>query len=110
MRGTDERQGSMFSYVDMESRIPSDHPLRRVLVLVDCALETIRPRLDRMYAAHGRPSIAPERLLVEQIRYDLLFRWFIGLGMDEAVWDATSFGKNRDRLLDTRSRGTFSGR
>lgn len=117
MRGTDERQGSMFSYVDMESRIPSDHPLRRILVLVDRALEAIRPRLDRMYASQGRPSIAPERLLraqliqllytvrserllVEQIRYNLLFRWFIGLGMDEAVWDATTFGKNRDRLLE----------
>ncbi len=117
MRGSDERQGSMFSYVDMESRIPADHPLRRILVLVDRALEAIGPRLDRMYASHGRPSIAPERLLraqliqmlytvrserllVEQIRYNLLFRWFIGLGMDEAVWDATTFGKNRDRLLE----------
>lgn len=117
MRGTDERQGSMFSYVGMEDRVPADHPLRRILVMTDRALEEIRPRLDRMYAATGRPSIAPERLLralliqllytvrserllVEQIRYNLLFRWFIGLGMDEAVWDATTFSKNRDRLLE----------
>ncbi len=117
MRGSDERQGSMFSYVDMESRIQADHPLCRILVLVDRALEAIGPRLDRMYTSHGRPSIAPERLLRaqliqmlytvrserlldEQIRYNLLFRWFVGLGMDEAVWDATTFGKNRDRLLE----------
>lgn len=116
MRGSDDRQGAMFSYVSMEERIPAEHPLRRILVLTDRALEEIRPRLDRMYASTGRPSIAPERLLralliqllytvrserllVEQIRYNLLFRWFIGLGMDEAVWDATTFSKNRDRLL-----------
>ena len=117
MRGSDERQGSMFSYVDMESRIPGNHPLRRILVMVDRALEAIGLRLDGMYASRGRPSIAPERLLraqlihmlytvrserllVEQIRYHLLFRWFIGLGMDETVWDATTFGKNRDWLLE----------
>ena len=117
MRGTDERQGEMFSYLNMDDRIPADHPLRRILVLTDPALESIRPHLDGMYAATGRPSIAPERLLralvihllfsvrserllVEQIRYNLLFRWFIGLGMDDAVWDASSFSKNRDRLLE----------
>lgn len=117
MRGSDERQGTMFSYVDMDSRIPTDHPLRRILVLTERALDEIRSRLDGMYASTGRPSIAPERLLrslliqllysvrserllVEQIRYNLLFRWFIGLGMDEAVWDQTTYSKNRDRLLE----------
>lgn len=116
MRGADERQTSMFSYVGMEDRIPADHPLRRILALANRALEEIRPRLDRMYATNGRPSIAPEkllralliqmlytvrseRLLVEQIRYNILFRWFIGLGMDDEVWHATSFTQNRDRLL-----------
>lgn len=116
MRGSDERQGAVFSFVNMEERIPVDHPLRRILVLTDRALASIRPRLDRMYADHGRPSIAPERLLramvlqllysvrserllVEQISYNLLFRWFVGLGMDEPVWVATTFTKNRERLL-----------
>lgn len=118
MRGNDDNQPSMFSFVNMEDRIPSDHPLRRMLSLVNAALDAIRPRLDRMYAKTGRPSIAPEkllralliqllysvrseRLLVEQIRYNLLFRWFIGLGMDDAVWHATTFTQNRDRLLDS---------
>lgn len=116
MRGSDERQGAMFSFVSMEDRIPSDHPLRRILVLTDRALESIRPRLDRMYADGGRPSIAPERLLramvlqllysvrserllMEQICYNLLFRWFVGLGMDDEVWVPTTFTKNRERLL-----------
>ncbi len=116
MRGSDERQSSLFSYVGMEDRIPADHPLRRILALTQAALDDLRPTLDAMYARDGRPSIAPEkllraqliqvlysvrseRLLVEQIRYNLLFRWFIGLGMDEAVWHATTFTQNRDRLL-----------
>jgi transposase len=116
MRGADERQSSMFSFVSMEERVPADHPLRPILAMTNEALEAIRPRLDRMYAKTGRPSIAPEkllralliqmlytvrseRLLVEQIRYNLLFRWFIGLGMDDEVWHATTFTQNRDRLL-----------
>jgi len=116
MRGEDERQSSMFSFVGMEDRIPADHPLRRILAMANRALEDIGPRLDRMYAKSGRPSIAPEkllrallvqmlysvrseRLLVEQIRYNLLFRWFIGLGIDDDVWHATTFTQNRDRLL-----------
>jgi transposase len=117
MRGNDEQQGSMFSYVGMEDRIPADHPLRRIQKMTDRALEEIQPVLSRMYAKTGRPSVAPERLLralliqllysvrserllVEQIRYNLLFRWFIGLDIDAAVWDATTFTKNRDRLLE----------
>ena len=116
MRGDDQRQSAMFSFVGMEDRIPPDHPLRRILTMVNRALEDIRPRLDRMYARTGRPSIAPEkllralliqmlysvrseRLLVEQVRYNLLFRWFIGLGIDDEVWHATTFTQNRDRLL-----------
>lgn len=118
MRGEDERQSSMFSFVGMEDRIPPDHPLRPMLAMVNQALEDIRPRLDRMYSKVGRPSIAPEkllralliqmlysvrseRLLVEQIRYNLLFRWFIGLGIDDEVWHATTFTQNRDRLLES---------
>jgi transposase len=117
MRGNDERQGSMFSYVGMEDRIPADHPLRRIQAMTDRALEEIQPVLNRMYAKTGRPSVAPERLLralliqllysvrserllVEQIQYNLLFRWFIGLDVDASVWDATTFSKNRDRLLE----------
>jgi len=116
MRGADERQSSLFSFVGMEDRVPAEHPLRSILTMANQALEAIRPRLDRMYASTGRPSIAPEkllralliqmlysvrseRLLVEQIQYNLLFRWFIGLGIDEEVWHATTFAQNRDRLL-----------
>jgi transposase len=118
MRGADERQTEMFSFIGMEERIPADHPLRRILVMTNTALEAIRPRLDGMYSVIGRPSIAPEkllralllqvlysvrseRLLVEEIRYNLLFRWFIGLGVDDEVWHATTFTQNRDRLLES---------
>ena len=106
----------MFSYVSLEQRVPQDHPLRAVRKLTDTVLRTLSPELDAMYADSGRPSIAPEyilralllqvfysvrseRLLVEQIDYNLLFRWFVGLGMDDAVWNHAVFSKNRDRLL-----------
>jgi transposase len=107
----------MFSYVSLESRVPKDHPLRRMRELVDVALESISPELDRIYAKRrGRPSIPPERLLralliqvlytvrserqlMEQLDYNLLFRWFVGLTMDDQVWDPTVFTKNRERLL-----------
>ncbi len=117
MRGSEDQQGSMFSYVDLESRIPASHPLRRIRRLVDQALGEMSSRFDELYARRGRPSIPPERLLrallvqvlysvrserqlMEQLNYNLLFRWFVGLGIDDRVWDATTFTKNRDRLLE----------
>jgi transposase len=117
MRGQDEGQAAMFSYLSPERRVPKDHPLRPIRELVDAALKQLSPRFDDLYADSGRPSIAPERLLralllqilytvrsermlVEQLDYNLLFRWFVGLSMDDAVWDATTFTKNRDRLLE----------
>jgi transposase len=116
MRGTDHQQSTMFSYISAERRVPKDHPLRAVRAMVDTALRELSPRFDAIYAAYGRPSIAPEkllralllqvlytvrseRLLIEQIDYNLLFRWFVGLNLDEPVWDATVFCKNRERLL-----------
>jgi len=118
VRGTDKISGSLFSYVDIEDRIPARHPLRQVKRIVDEALASLDAEFARLYAAEGRPSIAPERLmrasliqilfsvrserqLMEQMQYNLLFRWFVGLGVDDAVWVATVFTKNRDRLLTT---------
>ena len=118
MRGDDrEDQGAMWSYVPMERRIPADHPLRAMRPLVDALLRELSPRFDELYSRVGRPSIAPEkllralllqvlytirseRLLMEQLDYNLLFRWFVGLEMDDPVWNATVFTKNRERLLD----------
>jgi len=116
MRGNDEQQGAVFSYVNAEQRIAADHPLRRIRRMTDEALRRLSPEFDRLYAAGGRPSIAPERLLralllqvlygrrserllMEEMNYNLLFRWFVGLEMDDAVWDVTVFTKNRERLL-----------
>jgi transposase len=116
MRGDERIQDGMFSYVSLEQRVPQDHPLRAVRKLTDAVLLRLGPELDALYADSGRPSIAPEyilralllqvfysvrseRLLVEQIDYNLLFRWFVGLGMDDAVWNHAVFSKNRDRLL-----------
>jgi transposase len=107
----------MFSYVSLEERVPQDHPLRAIRRITDRALERLSPRFGTLYIKFGRPSIAPEKLLralllqalytirserqlMEQIDYNLLFRWFVGLGMDDAVWAPTTFTKNRDRLLD----------
>lgn len=117
MRGSDREQGLMFSYVSLEDRIPADHPLRPMRAMVDEALKNLSQRFSGLYAATGRPSIPPERLLralllqvlysirsermlMEQLEYNLLFRWFVGLGMDDAVWVPTVFTKNRDRLLE----------
>jgi transposase len=117
MRGNDQQQEEMFSYVPMEKRIPQDHPLRRVRAMTDTALRGMWANFDAMYARVGRPSIAPERLLralllqmlysvrserqlMERLEYDLLFRWFVGLSLDEKVWDETVYTKNRERLLD----------
>jgi len=117
MRGADQRSEGIFSYVRLEQRVPADHPLRAIRDLVDAALKDLSRDFARLYARHGRPSIPPERLLralllqafytvrserqlMEQLDYNLLFRWFVGLSIDDAVWDATVFCKNRDRLLD----------
>ena len=117
MRGTDQKQEAMFSYISPEKRVPSDHPLRRVREMVDEVLKEMSPRFARVYARLGRPSIAPERLLralllqifysirserllMEQLNYNLLFRWFVGMEMDEEVWNHAVFSKNRERLLN----------
>ena len=117
MRGADEQPGSMFSYVSLEDRVPADHPLRTIRRITDRALERLSPRFGALYVNFGRPSIPPEKLLrallrqalytirserqlMEQLDYNLLFRWLVGLGMDDAVWSPTTFTKNRDRLLD----------
>ncbi|MGH2846173.1 MAG: IS5 family transposase [Thermoleophilaceae bacterium] len=117
MRGGDVRTEGLFSYVSCEQRVPEDHPLRRVLPIVDTALTDLSPEFARLYAPIGRPSIPPEKLLrtlllqafysvrserqlMEQLDYNLLFRWFVGLGIEDPVWDVTVFTKNRDRLLD----------
>jgi len=117
MRGDDERSEGFFSYVRLETRIAADHPLRSIRELVDRALRELSLAFDRVYAREGRPSIPPERLLralllqafytvrserqlMEQLDYNLLFRWFVGLSADDPVWDATVFCKNRDRLLE----------
>src|SRR5580765_3283894 len=118
MRGNDEQsQSGMFSYVPLEERIPADHPLRAVRKLVDTVLAQMWKDFDRLYAKNGRPSIAPERLLralllqvfnsvrserllMEQLDYNLLFRWFVGLDMDDRVWNHAVFSKNRERLLN----------
>ena len=117
MRGDDRQQAAMFSYISPEARVPQDHPLRAIRVLVDEVLGELSPRFETLYARVGRPSIPPEKLLraqllqvlytvrserqlMEQLDYNLLFRWFVGLNMDDAVWDPTVFTKNRQRLLD----------
>jgi len=118
MRGEDERsEEGLFSYVPLEKRIPADHPLRAIRALADEALNGLSRTFDRLYSDEGRPSIPPERLLralllqafytvrserqlMEQLDYNLLFRWFVGLSTDDRVWDATVFCKNRDRLLN----------
>lgn len=117
MRGSDVRSGSLFSYVDIEQRVPAKHPLRLIKAIVDDVLIALDAEFERLYEGTGRQSIAPERLLrasllqafysvrserqlMEQIDYNLLFRWFVGLGIDDAVWDHSTFSKNRDRLLD----------
>jgi transposase len=116
MRGEDQQQGAMYSYLSPEQRVSQEHPLRVIRAISDPVLKELSPEFERLYAANGRPSIAPEkllralllqvlytirseRLLMEQLDYNLLFRWFVGLNMDDAVWVPTVFSKNRDRLL-----------
>src|SRR6476646_7683013 len=117
MRGGDRQTGKLFSYASPESLVPEDHPLRAIRLLVNAALDRLSPAFASIYADEGRPSIAPERLLralllqalftirserqlMQQITYNMLFRWFVGLAMDVPVWDVTVFTKNRDRLLE----------
>src|ERR1700758_21340 len=117
MRGIDHQQADMFSYLSPEGRVRKDHPLRAVRSMTDEILSNMSPLFDAMYAEGGRPSIPPEkllraqllqmffsvrseRLLMEEIDYSILYRWFVGLNLDELVWDATTFTKNRDRLLE----------
>jgi transposase len=116
MRGADQQQSGMFRYISAEQRVPKDHPLRAIRVMVDAALRESSWRFDAVYASNGRPSIAPEkllralllqvlytvrseRLLMEELDYNFLFRWFVGLNIDDPVWDVTVFTKNRERLL-----------
>src|SRR6266540_3654061 len=117
MRGDDSGQPGVFSYISPEERVPLDHPLRPIREMVDRALKELSPLFESLYSRFGRPSIAPEkllralllqvlytvrseRMLMEQLDYNLLFRWFVGLTMDDPIWDVTVFSKNRDRLLD----------
>jgi transposase len=117
MRGSDSRSGSLFSYVDLEKRVRRDHPLRSIRQFANAALEALSDDFLMLYSGVGRPSIAPEMLLramllqafysirserqlMERLEFDLLFRWFVGLGVDEPAWDHSTFSKNRDRLLD----------
>src|SRR5574341_177607 len=117
MRGDDRQQAAMFSYISPGARVLQDHPLRTIRTLVDELLVELSPRFETLYSQVGRPSIPPEKLLraqllqvlytvrserqlMEQLDYNLLFRWFVGLNMDDPVWDPTVFTKNRQRLLD----------
>lgn len=117
MRGSDERTGSLFSYVDLEARVRGDHPLRTIREIANAALSDLSRDFTALYPDFGRPSIAPEKLLramllqafygirserqlMERLEFDLLFRWFVGVGVDDPVWDHSSFSKNRDRLLE----------
>ena len=117
MRGKDDQQLDVFSYVSPEQRVPQGHPLRSLRAMTDEAMQRLQPRFHQLYAKIGRPSIAPEkllrslllqalysvrseRMLMEQLDYNMLFRWFVGLNMDDPIWDVTVFTKNRERLLD----------
>ena len=124
MRGADDGQQGMFSYVSLEERVPANHPLRPIRAMTNRALQALTEEFSAMYSTIGRPSIAPERLLrallvqalysirserllMEQLDYNLLFRWFVGLRIDEGIWDATVFTKNRDRLLEAEMASRF---
>src|SRR5215469_9245009 len=127
MRGTDQQQGHVFSYISPEQRVRKDHPLRAIRTMVDEILKQLSPQFNKMYAKVGRPSIPPEqllraqllqlfysvrseRLLTEEMDYNILFRWFVGLNLDDPVWDATVFTKNRNRLLEAEVAKEFLAR
>jgi transposase len=124
MRGDNPQQAAMFSYIALEERVPQEHPLRLIRVMVDAVLKELSPQFDLLYSHTGRPSMAPEqllralllqvlytirseRLLMEQLNYNLLFRWFVGLNMDDPIWDASTFSKTRERLLEGDVAHTF---
>jgi transposase len=124
MRGDDNQQEGMFSYVSPEKRVPADHPLRPIRKIVDEILKEMSPQFAKLYSEVGRPSIAPkrlfrslllqilysvrsERMLIEQLQYNLLFRWFVGMEMDEAVWNHAVYSKNRERLLNEQVAESF---
>jgi len=124
MRGDDEICGSLFSYIDLEKRVRADHPLRLIRQIANAALHALSGEFAKLYSPIGRVSIPPERLmralllqafysirserqLVDRLDHDLLFRWFVGLGIEDPVWDATTFTKNRDRLLEGEVAGQF---
>ncbi len=126
MRGDDKRTGQLFSYVDLEARVRRDHPLRTIRMIVNEALGALEGEFAALYSPLGRPSIPPEkllramllqafysirseRLLMERLEYDLLFRWFVGIGVDDAAWDHSTFSKNRDRLLEGDIAAKFLG-
>src|SRR5258708_11325979 len=117
MRGVDERSGSLFSYVDLDARVRGDHPLRTIRVVAKAAVADLSDDFAGLYTNFGRPSIPPEKLLramllqafygvrserqlMDRLEFDLLFRWFVGLGVDDPTWDHSTFSKNRDRLLE----------
>src|SRR5580698_9671372 len=117
MRGEDERSGALSSYVDLEARVGRDHPIRPIRSVVNEALATLSGEFSALYSRSGRPSIPPEKLLramllqafysirserqlMERLEFDLLFRWFVGIGVDDAAWDHSTFSKNRERLLE----------
>jgi transposase len=127
MRGADQQQGHVFSYLSPEQRVRKDHPLRPIRAMVDQVLKDLSPEFSKMYSKVGRPSIPPEqllralllqmlysvrseRMLMEEIDYNILFRWFVGLNLDDEVWAATVFTKNRDRLLEAEVAKDFLGR
>src|SRR5258707_15751568 len=124
MRGDDYQQEGIFSYISPEKRVPADHPLRPIRKMVDEILKEMSPQFAKLYSAVGRPSIAPERLLrslllqifysgrsermlIEKLQYNLLFRWFVGMEMDEAVWNHAVYRKNRERLLNEENAETI---
>jgi transposase len=126
MRGVDNRTGELFSYVDLEARVPQNHPLRAIRAIVNAALAALEQEFARLYAPIGRPSIPPEKLLramllqvfysirserqlMERLEFDLLFRWFVGIGVDDPAWDHSTFSKNRDRLLEGDIAAKFLG-
>ena len=126
MRGDDEICGKLFSYIDLEDRVRADHPLRVIREIANTALAALSADFAALYSGMGRPSVPPEKLLramllqafysvrserqlMERIEFDLLFRWFVGIGIDDPVWDHSSFSKNRDRLLDGEIAARFLG-
>ncbi len=127
MRGENQEQDRVFSYISAEARVPADHPLRSIRKMVSAALDNMSDAFESMYSSIGRPSIPPEkliralllqvlysirseRLLMEQLDYNMLFRWFVGLSMDDEVWDHSTFSKNRDRLIGSEVATSSSAR